>query len=80
MKICSKYQALYASEQLSCIQCVHQAARKYSFTGFTLEIEDKQKGFKPDFFDTYAYLERHHFRFQAPGKLIVRTLKNMSCA
>lgn len=75
MKICSKCHTHFASEQSSCIQCGHQVARMNGFDAFAPELEDKQEGFKADFFDTYAHLESSHFWFRARCKLITWALK-----
>lgn len=75
MKICIECRALYASEQSSCVQCGHQVARKNGVATFAPELEDKQEGFKDDFYDTYAHLESGHFWFRARSLLIVWALK-----
>ncbi|TXI83138.1 MAG: class I SAM-dependent methyltransferase [Cupriavidus sp.] len=75
MKICSECQTPYASEQSSCAQCGHQVVRKNGFAAFAPELEDKQEGFKADFYDTYAHLESGHFWFRARGKLITWALR-----
>jgi len=75
LKICSKCQAPYASEHSSCLQCGHQVARRNGILAFAPELEDKQDGFKADFYATYAHLEGGHFWFRARGKLIVWALK-----
>jgi hypothetical protein len=46
-------------------------AHKNGFAAFAPELEDKQEGFKADFYDTYAHLESGHFWFRARLKLIV---------
>ena len=78
MKICSECQTPYASELLSCVKCGHQVAHKNGFAAFAPELEDKQEGFKADFYDTYAHLESSHFWFRARGKLIVWVLQQYS--
>lgn len=74
MKICSECQAPYASEQWSCAQCGHRVARRNSFAAFAPELEDRQEGFKADFYETYAHLENSHFWFRARGRLITWSL------
>jgi len=75
LKICSECHTPFASEQSSCPQCGHQVAHKNGFAAFAPELEDKQEGFKANFYDTYAHLESGHFWFRARGKLIVWALK-----
>lgn len=74
MKICSECETPYASEQWACVQCGHQVARKNGFAAFAPELEDKQEGFKADFYETYAHLESDHFWFRARGRLITWAL------
>lgn len=75
MRICSACQAQYSSEQEVCPECHHQVARKGGFPAFAPALEDKQEGFKPDFYETYAHLESGHFWFQARGRLITWALR-----
>lgn len=74
MKICSQCQTPYASEKWSCARCGHQVVRKNGFAAFAPELEDKQEGFKADFYETYAHLEYDHFWFRARGRLITWAL------
>lgn len=75
MKICSKCQVPYASEQWACPQCGHLVDQKNGFALFAPTLEDRQDGFKADFYATYAHLESGHFWFRARGRLITWALK-----
>ncbi|MGC7405612.1 methyltransferase domain-containing protein [Pandoraea pneumonica] len=74
MKICSVCHSSYASTQEKCPQCGHQVVRKNGFAAFAPALEDKEEGFKADFYQTYAHLESGHFWFRARGRLITWAL------
>lgn len=48
--------------------------RKNGFASFAPALEDRQEGFKADFYETYAHLESSHFWFRARGRLITWAL------
>lgn len=74
MRICSACRTSYALENEVCPECGHRVARKNGFAAYAPALEDKQEGFRADFYETYAHLESSHFWFRARGRLITWAL------